>query len=82
MLIKIDVEGAELVVLRGASRLLLHHRPTLMLSVHPQFLPSFQHSPDDVANFLREHGYEWSLLNTDHEEHWWCEPTSAAARAR
>jgi FkbM family methyltransferase len=82
LIIKIDVEGAELVVLRGASKLLLTHRPTLLLSVHPQFLPSFKNTPEDVAQFLREHGYRWTLLNSDHEEHWWCEPTDVGAKTQ
>jgi FkbM family methyltransferase len=77
MLIKVDVEGAELLVLRGASKLLLMHKPTLLLSVHPQFLPSFEQSKEDVARFLGDHGYRWTLLSTDHEEHWWCEPIVA-----
>lgn len=79
LLIKIDVEGAELIVLRGASQLLRQHQPTLLLSVHPQFLPSFQQSSADVAAFLQDHDYGWTVLNTDHEEHWWCEPGTAAA---
>jgi FkbM family methyltransferase len=82
MLIKIDVEGAELIVLRGASGLLRLHRPTLLLSVHPQFLPSFQQSKEDVSKFLGDHAYRWSLLSTDHEEHWWCEPEEIDAKAQ
>jgi FkbM family methyltransferase len=82
LLLKIDVEGAELVVLRGASKLMLLQRPTIMLSVHPQFLPSFQQNAGDVAKFLRDHGYQWNVLAIDHEEHWWCEPTGIASQAQ
>jgi FkbM family methyltransferase len=78
MLIKIDVEGAELIVLRGASRLLLKNRPAILLSVHPQFLASFQQTVGDIAAFLGDHGYGWANLNTDHEEHWWCDAIAAA----
>jgi FkbM family methyltransferase len=81
LLVKIDVEGAELLVLRGASKLMLLQRPTLMLSVHPQFLPSFQQDVGDIAAFLRGHGYHWKVLAIDHEEHWWCEPMAIAAKA-
>jgi len=73
MLIKVDVEGAELIVLRGATRLVRRHRPAILLSVHPQFLASFRHTAGDIAAFLGEHGYRWFVLGTDHEEHWWCE---------
>jgi FkbM family methyltransferase len=78
MLVKIDVEGAELVVLRGATGLLRRNRPTLLLSVHPQFLPSFRQSAADVAEFLRACDYRWKLLANDHEEHWWCVPNQGA----
>ncbi len=74
LLVKCDVEGAELLVLRGARRLLALARPTLLLSVHPGALPRFGQTTEDVAAFLREHGYRWQLLARDHEEHWWCEP--------
>jgi FkbM family methyltransferase len=74
MLIKIDVEGAELIVLRGMNELMRLSHPTILLSVHPQFLSSFQHSQADVAAYLRSYGYEWTVLSKDHEEHWWCLP--------
>lgn len=38
-LIKIDVEGAELVVIRGASTILARHKPALILAVHPPLMP-------------------------------------------
>jgi FkbM family methyltransferase len=79
-LFKIDVEGAELIVLRGATELMRRNRPTILLSVHPQFLPSFQQSTADVTAFLRGHRYAWTVLATDHEEHWWCVPDEGGHR--
>lgn len=76
MLLKCDVEGAELVVLHGAKRFLAQARPTLLLSVHPPALPRFGQTPEDVAQFLRENGYRFEVLSRDHEEHWWCEPVN------
>lgn len=38
-LIKIDVEGAELLVIRGASRTLSKHKPALIVAVHPPLMP-------------------------------------------
>jgi FkbM family methyltransferase len=35
ILIKCDVEGAEMLVLRGAGKYIASHYPTLLLSVHP-----------------------------------------------
>jgi FkbM family methyltransferase len=73
LLLKCDVEGAELKVLKGATALLESHRPCLMLSVHPHLLPAYEATRDDVAVWLIQNGYYWRLISTDHEEHWLCE---------
>jgi len=75
LLIKCDVEGAELRVLQGATRLLASRRPTLLLSVHPPALPQHGHDVAAVAAFLTAHGYRWSLIASDHEEHWLALPS-------
>ena len=72
-LLKCDVEGAELLVLRGAADFLRRAQPELLLSVHPPALPSYGHSRGDVESFLKALGYEIRCLAVDHEEHWWCE---------
>jgi FkbM family methyltransferase len=49
--IKIDVEGAEGRVLKGADRVLAEHRPVLLIDLH---------NPEQdasIANVLRAHGY-------------------------
>lgn len=55
-LVKIDVEGAELLVLRGAGRLLGESYPTIILAVHPYWLPTGQ-SPAQIAELLSANGY-------------------------
>jgi hypothetical protein len=70
LLIKIDVEGNELGVLRGASRTLLRWGPGVLLSVHPQFGVDVA----EVRRFLDSAGYACEHFATDHEEHWWCAP--------
>jgi FkbM family methyltransferase len=72
-LIKCDVEGAELLVLYGAEKLLQKNSPTLLLSVHPPALPNYGHSTEDVRKYLERFGYTIQVLAIDHEEHWWCE---------
>ncbi|MFL6449096.1 MAG: FkbM family methyltransferase [Bryobacteraceae bacterium] len=54
--LKIDVEGAELLVLEGAKRLLEAHHPALILGVHPYWLPR-EHSVDQIFAFLNALGY-------------------------
>lgn len=55
--IKIDVEGAELLVLRGARGLLTSHHPAIVLSVHPYWLPR-SHSVEHIFEFMSSCGYE------------------------
>ena len=74
-LIKCDVEGAELLVLRGAAEFARRHRPQLLISVHAA-LAGFGQTPDDVAAWMREHGYRWDVATYGHEDHWWCEPVN------
>jgi FkbM family methyltransferase len=57
--VKIDVEGGELDVLRGAERLLCDHRPVVVCELHDG-LPSLTRHP--VAMILRDAGYEVSWL--------------------
>jgi FkbM family methyltransferase len=73
ILIKCDVEGAELLVLRGAERLLAERHPTLLVSVHPSALPRYGTTKEEVRSFLLARNYEVSVIAVDHEEHWWCE---------
>jgi FkbM family methyltransferase len=53
--IKIDVEGAEFMVLRGASRILAQYKPTLILAVHPPLIPDS--TAQDVFDLLDRHHY-------------------------
>jgi FkbM family methyltransferase len=41
-LVKIDVEGAELMVLEGAQYLMTNHHPDLIVAIHPYWLPPGQ----------------------------------------
>jgi FkbM family methyltransferase len=77
MLIKCDVEGAELLVLFGAIKLLRRNRPVLLLSVHTETLPTYGHSKESLKTFLGKLGYRFCCLSVDHEEHWWCEFVNA-----
>jgi FkbM family methyltransferase len=79
ILIKCDVEGAELEVLMGASDTLNRLRPDLMLSIHPHKdfgLVQYGHSKADVEAFLRAHDYVIDCIGIDHEEHWVCHSQS------
>lgn len=55
-LVKIDVEGAELLVLLGAAALLGESHPTIILAVHPYWLPKGQ-SSGQILELLTSYGY-------------------------
>jgi len=55
-LVKVDVEGAELMVLRGAAKLLDESYPTIILAVHPHWLPTGQ-SSGQIFELLTGYGY-------------------------
>jgi hypothetical protein len=55
------VEGAESLVLQGAERVLREYRPTIILALHPQWLPTGV-TPEAVRQFLSESGYEMLTL--------------------
>ena len=57
--IKLDIEGAEILALRGAKQLLAgSERPrALFIEVHDTFLPGFGSSADEVYALLHECGY-------------------------
>jgi FkbM family methyltransferase len=63
-LVKIDVEGAELQVLRGARRLLRESRPMLLFEHAPYTAAVYGTKPADVhALLVGEHGYEISRFD-------------------
>jgi hypothetical protein len=57
-LLKLDIEGAELLALRGAANLIARERPAIVCEVDAEFLEGFGQQPRDVVEFLGQWGYE------------------------
>lgn len=76
--LKIDVEGAEQLVIEGGEKWIQKIRPTILLEVHEKFLPIFGHSLDSLSNVLKKYGYQVHLFATDYQQHWLCKPPSQA----
>jgi FkbM family methyltransferase len=60
--VKCDVEGAELLVLRGGAVTLAACRPLLHLEVNPDWTRSLGYAPPEIVRFLAGLGYSRFLL--------------------
>jgi len=59
---KLDTEGSELFVLRGAPALLEHCRPVLFLEIHDENLRVYPYDAADVRRELEQMGYRLEEL--------------------
>jgi FkbM family methyltransferase len=57
-LLKIDIEGAELLALRGAAQTIDRHLPTIICEINPWFLEGFGIRLDELLGFFSERGYK------------------------
>jgi FkbM family methyltransferase len=62
-LIKIDVEGAELHVLRGGAETLKRAHPTLVVAIHPEPMQMMGTTPSELVMFLEALGYSGHHLD-------------------
>lgn len=73
--ITIDVEGAELLVMQGATETLEMDRPLVWISVHPDMMErDFGHNADDLFDLMTAAGYRNTHLGRDHEDHYFFAP--------
>lgn len=56
-LIKIDVEGFEWQVLRGAKNTLKKYHPQLLIELHPVFLKNYHVNINELLDYLENFGY-------------------------
>jgi FkbM family methyltransferase len=56
-MVKIDVEGGELDVLRGATQTLSRHLPLIYCEAYDKWQASFGYGPADLLSFARSLGY-------------------------
>lgn len=71
ILVKMDIEGAELLALHGAEAILARPNVSLLLSVHANLMGQYGCTRGMLEQFLVERGYQSTVLDIDHEEHWW-----------
>jgi FkbM family methyltransferase len=61
--VKIDVEGYEVEVLRGARRVLTRDRPYIFIELHLNYLAERGLYPREVVSLIQESGYQFKLLD-------------------
>jgi FkbM family methyltransferase len=57
-LLKLDIEGAELLALKGGAELIARTRPAIVCEVDAKFLRGFGQQPADMTGFLAQWGYQ------------------------
>lgn len=70
--LKIDVEGAELDLLRGAKATFLKYRPVARLGLHPNQIGQNGQSLDEIWNVIDEYQYRVKSGGNDVERQWFC----------
>ena len=61
-LIKCDVEGSELGVMRGASRTLQRFKPVIFVEIIERYSRRYGHGSAAVFDYFREHNYSHELI--------------------
>lgn len=73
-MISLDVEGSEFEVLRGAEETLKKYHPRIYLSLHPEFMFNmFNEYSMDLRRWIMNLGYKETLLDYQHEAHFYYE---------
>ena len=61
-LLKCDVEGAELMVLRGAKSMIKRCMPIIILEIQENWAMRFGYAPSEIFDLLKDLGYNYSLI--------------------
>jgi FkbM family methyltransferase len=72
--LKVDVEGAELDVLRGATQILTKNKPVIIIEVIESHMARFGHNKDALILFLKKLGYAIRPVEGSIEPCWVCLP--------
>lgn len=73
--IKIDVEGAELDVMRGSRETFTKQRPVARLGLHPEFVAKNGQSLEDIWNCIADYRLDIFFDGSRAEKKWFCSQT-------
>lgn len=74
--IKIDAEGAELGVLKGAAETIKKWKPLILLSIHPEPIQSRGDSLQEIWEMLQQFGYKVLLDGKEMDQKSFCNATN------
>ncbi len=66
--LKIDIEGGELNMLKGAEKLIEKYKPKILLEIVDIHCDRFEYLPEDVYNFLFNKGYDGLYIGNEHSK--------------
>jgi FkbM family methyltransferase len=64
-LIKIDAEGSDLDILKGASQTIAKHRPVLVVEVNREYLKMRGYATRDILRWIESNNYTYSFFGPD-----------------
>jgi FkbM family methyltransferase len=68
--ITFDCEGSDWEVMKGAQETLKKYKPKIWASIHPEFMfHQFGEYSGDFRNWIKDHGYDETYLDYQHELH-------------
>lgn len=62
---KLDTEGSELLILRGARNMIMRDHPIMIIEYYEPNMKQCGISKEELHDFLIETGYKWELISTD-----------------
>tara|TARA_B100000902_G_scaffold67192_1_gene73439 strand:+ start:121 stop:852 length:732 start_codon:yes stop_codon:yes gene_type:complete len=66
--IKIDIEGAEILVFEGAKQTIKNFRPAIKCEIDENLIKRFNKKPEDIFKFFKNFNYKSFILNKDFQE--------------
>ena len=62
---KLDTEGSELNILRGAKKMIMRDHPIMIMEYNETNMKQCNVCNEDIHHFLTEMGYNWTLISTE-----------------
>jgi len=62
---KLDTEGSELYILRGAKKMIMRDHPIMIMEYNRTNMSQCNVTPEELDNLLNEMGYAWKLISSE-----------------